>query len=185
MAHGARRLHSKEIGDLLAATPLDPPNQAPPLGRGLRLLLGALLLADVIPIYLRESVQLAWGAGVVVLLLVGALTAANTVLGKHPSRGGGWIGAAAAMALLVVVYLLGTPGGPLFGRGEGELGAVTFLGLSLIVAAVRADRGCEVMSIPGLWTAKRTQLPCLLFSPTDSLERRIRRRLRDRPRFRD
>ncbi len=168
----------------MPATSPDPPNRAPVVGRGLRLLLGALLLADVIPIYSQGSWQLAMGAGAIVLLLLGALSLSTTVLGKYLPRRGGWIGAAAAMALLVVVYLLGTPGGMLFGRGEGELGAVTFLALSLVVAAARGDPGCEVMSIPGLWSARRTQLPCLLFSLTDRLEHGIRGRYRDWPHLR-
>ena len=58
---------------------------------------------------------------------------------------------------------------PLLGHGEGVLAAVTFLGISLIVAGVRAAPGCELMAIPGLFFGKHTELACLIFSPLDRL----------------
>jgi len=80
------------------------------------------------------------------------------------------------LGTLVAVYLAGAPGGPLLGRGEGELAAGTFLGVSLLVAGVRADPGCEVMSIPSALFRKRAELACLVFSPLDAWERRWRRK---------
>jgi hypothetical protein len=76
--------------------------------------------------------------------------------------------------LLVVVYVAGGPGSLILGRGEGALAAVTFLGISLVIAGVRAVPGCEVMAIPGLLFGKHTELACLIFSPFDSLERKLR-----------
>jgi hypothetical protein len=72
------------------------------------------------------------------------------------------------------MYLVGGPGSPILGRGEGRLAAVTFLGVSLVVAGVRATPGCEVMAIPGLLFRKHTELACLIFSPLDRLERKLR-----------
>jgi len=54
------------------------------------------------------------------------------------------------------------------------LAAVTFLGISLVVAGLRAAPGCEVMAIPGLLFEKHTELVCLIFSPLDRLERKLR-----------
>ena len=39
---------------------------------------------------------------------------------------------------------------------------------------VRAAPGCEVMAIPGLLFGKHTELACLIFSPLDRLERKLR-----------
>ena len=58
--------------------------------------------------------------------------------------------------------------------GQPQLAAVTFLGISLVVAGVRAAPGCELMAIPGLLFGKHTELACLIFSPLDKLERRLR-----------
>jgi hypothetical protein len=59
-----------------------------------------------------------------------------------------------------------------------QVGILAFYGLSLLAAAVRGDRGCEVMSLPTLVLRQRSHLPCLLFSPLDWLEERIVRALR-------
>ena len=53
-------------------------------------------------------------------------------------------------------------------------GALTFLAISLIIASVRVDSGCEVMSIPSLILGKHTHLACLIFSPIDMIEKKIR-----------
>jgi hypothetical protein len=49
---------------------------------------------------------------------------------------------------------------------------LTFLGISLVVAGLRAAPGCEVMAIPGLLFGKHTEPACLIFSPLDRLERK-------------
>ncbi len=79
-----------------------------------------------------------------------------------------------AAALLVALYVAGASGSPILGRGKGELAAVTFLGVSLVVAGVRAAAGCELMAIPGVLFGKHTELACLIFSPLDRLERKLR-----------
>jgi hypothetical protein len=55
-----------------------------------------------------------------------------------------------------------------------SLAAVTFLGVSLVVAGARATPGCELMAILGLLVGKHTDLACLIFSPLDRLERKLR-----------
>jgi hypothetical protein len=79
-----------------------------------------------------------------------------------------------ANGLLVALYIAGASGLPSVGHGKGELAAVTFLGISLVVAGVRSVPGCEVMAIPGLLFGKHTELACLIFSPLDRLERKLR-----------
>jgi hypothetical protein len=72
-----------------------------------------------------------------------------------------------------VVYC-SVPRSPILGHGEGKLAAVTFLGISLVIAGVRAAPGCELMAIPGLLFGKHTELACIIFSPLDRLERKLR-----------
>ena len=85
-----------------------------------------------------------------------------------------WPAAVVANALLVAVYLVGGPSGLLLGRGEGELAAGALLGVSLLLAAVRGDAGCKLTSIPAALFGKRSQLACIVFSPIDWLERKLR-----------
>lgn len=149
--------------------------QAPPVGRGLRFVLGVLLLVDVLPAYLEVGRGAALAGLLVVVLLIGVYGAWQYLVNRLPPMNP-WLGALLAVGLLVVVVVLGAPGGVLLGRGEGELGVVTFLAASLIAAAVRGDPGCEVLAIPGLLFRKRAQLRCLLFSVTDRIEDRLWKR---------
>ena len=84
------------------------------------------------------------------------------------------LGAIVANGLLVVLYFVGATGLPIVGGGKGALATVTFLGISLVVAGARALTGCEVMAIPGLFFGQRSELPCLIFSPLDWIERKWR-----------
>jgi hypothetical protein len=85
-----------------------------------------------------------------------------------------WVGAILALVPVAFFYVLGIGGGPIFGAGEGQLGALTFLGLSMLIASVRGDYGCEVMTIPALIFGRRTHLACIVFSPLDWLEQTSR-----------
>ena len=76
-----------------------------------------------------------------------------------------WLGAFLAILPVCLVFA--------FGGVLGQVGALSFLAVSLLLAAIRADGGCEVMSIPSLVFGKRTHLICLLFSPLDWVEEKI------------
>lgn len=138
------------------------------VGRVLRLVLGVVLLIDVAPLFARaRGGQLATWVGVTIGLVAG-YAAIHLVVSRFVPRLNAWIGAVLALSPVVLVYGLGGP--------AGRVGSVTFLGISLLVAGWRGDLGCEVMSIPGLAFGRRTHLACLLFSPIDWLERRLRAR---------
>jgi hypothetical protein len=106
--------------------------------------------------------------------LIGVYSLIHIVLSRRIIAVAPWLGAIVANGLLVAVYVAGAIGSPIVGRGKGQLAAVTFLGISLIVAGVRAAPGCEVMAIPGLLFGKHTELACLIFSPLDRLDRKLR-----------
>jgi len=76
--------------------------------------------------------------------------------------------------LRVALYIVGASRLPILGLGTGQLAAVTFLSISLVVAGVRAAPGCELMAIPDVLLGNHTELACLIFSPLDRLERKLR-----------
>ena len=146
--------------------------RAPPVGRALRVLLGLALIAYVTPVYFKISVPLAVRSLLVMLGLLGVYSLIHIVVSRRII--GPCVGAVVANGLLVAVYVAGGPGSLILGRGEGALAAVTFLGISLVIAGLRAAPGCEVMAIPGLLFGKHTELACLIFSPFDTLEHKLR-----------
>lgn len=151
----------------------DRPRGAGALGRVLRIAAGVLLLVSVAGFYFDGTFQfvirsVAVATGLAVISVVLHRLVATGSLGMRP-----WLGAIVALAPLVVVYLLGMGGGPIFGNGEGQLGVLTFLGVSLVLAGLRGDLGCEVMAVPNALSARKTELACLIFSPIDRLEQRF------------
>jgi len=142
------------------------------VGRTLRGLVGLLLLAAVAPVLLRVGLPFIAASVVIVLGLIAVHTLLHVFLSRRSARLNPWLGAVVAVGIVIAVYVLGQPGSYLFGRGEGEIAVLLFLSVSLILAAIRADSGCEVMSIPAALLRRHTHLACLLFTPVDSLERR-------------
>ncbi|HEU5245654.1 MAG TPA: hypothetical protein VFU09_01045 [Candidatus Udaeobacter sp.] len=153
---------------------LQESRRAPPVGRVFRILLGLVLMVYVTPVYFQVPARIAVGSLPLILGLIGVyslihIVVSRRIIGFSPS-----LGAAVALGLLVALYVAGASGLPILGRGKGQLAAVTFLGISLLVAGVRAVPGCELMAIPGLLFGKHTELACLIFSPLDRLERKLR-----------
>ena len=143
------------------------------MGRGLRALFGLILIVYVTPIYLRlpsriffESLLLM--AGLVVLYCLIQIAVVRRVVGPY-------LGTTLAHMLLVALYAAGFFQVPVFGNGKGQLAAVTFFGISLVIAGIRGVAGCELMAIPGLFLRQDIELACLIFSPLDRLECRLRR----------
>jgi len=137
-------------------------------------LVGLVLLADVIPVYVRMDAPFVLRTGLLVLGLLAAFSVIHVLVSRRVRRRRSWLASIGAIALLVATYVAGGPGGLLLGRGEGELAAATFLGVSLLVAAARGDPGCEVTSIPGALFGQTSRLTCIVFSPIDRLEHRLR-----------
>jgi len=151
-----------------------PPRKAPPVGRALRLLVGLLLIVEVAPVYFHVDTRVAFGALLLMLGLLIVYSLLHIVVSRRLVALGSGPGALVGLGILIVLYLAGGLGGPFLGRGEGRLAAFTFLGVSLVVAAVRADPGCEVMALPNTFLREPAELACLFFSPLDALERKWR-----------
>jgi hypothetical protein len=150
--------------------------QTPPVGRALRILLGVVLIVYVTPVYFRVPVGVSVGSLLLMLGLIGVYGLIH--IGVSRRIVGRCVGAILAAGLLIALYVAGTSRLPILGHGNGQLAAVAFLGISLIVAGVRAAPSCEVMAIPGLLFGRHTELTCLIFSPLDSLERKLRSKRR-------
>lgn len=138
------------------------------LGRLFRFGLGLFFVTEVWPVYMAVTfdgviIRLGWALGLVLFYLMMHLIITKFFTKLHPM-----IGAILAFAPFLLVFIIGY-GGP------AATGALTFLAVSLILAAVRADPGCEVMSLPAVFLGKHTHLACLLFSPIDWLESRWRK----------
>ena len=150
------------------------PRKAPPVGRVVRILLGLVLIAYVAPVYFQVPVRVATGSLVLVIGLIGVYSLIHIVVSRRIVAFGSCIGAVVAFGLLVTLYVAGGSVLPILGHGKGQLAAATFFGVSLVVAGVRAAPGCELMAIPGIFFGKHTELACLIFSPLDKLERKLR-----------
>jgi hypothetical protein len=150
------------------------PRRAPPVGSALRILLGVVLMIYVAPVYFQAPVRVAVGSLLLILGLIGIYSLIHIVVSRRIVAFGLFLGAIVANGLLVAFYVAGASGLPILGHGKGQLAAVTFFGVSLVVAGARAAPGCEVMAIPSLLFGKHTELTCLIFSPLDRLERKLR-----------
>jgi len=131
--------------------------QAPPVGRALRILLGLALMVFVAPVYFQVAARVSVGSLLLIVGLIGIYSVLHMAVSQRIVPSGSGLAAIVANGLLVVLYFIGATGLPIVGGGKGALAAVTFLGISLVVAGVRAAPGCEVMAIPGssVWKAHR------------------------------
>ena len=133
------------------------------IGRIFRLLLGIFFVTEVLPVYQSVTlewalIRLGWATGLFLLYI-----ALHIYIVKSAPNFNRVFGSILAFGPFLAVFFLGY-GGP------AATGALTFLALSLIAAALRAYPGCEVMSVPAIIFRKHTHLVCLLFSPIDWLE---------------
>lgn len=136
--------------------------RAGPAGRGLRLLVGVGLVVEGVRHLVGAPAGLLLSSLAVVAGAVVVYALIHFAIVRFPGRVNRWAGAVLALAPVVATFAAG--GAP------GQLGSMLFVGASLLLAAARADRGCEVMALPGLLSGRRTHLVCLAFSPIDWLE---------------
>ncbi len=77
-----------------------------------------------------------------------------------------WLGAVMAVAPALLVFA--------FGGLLGRLGVAAFLGGSFLLQTIRAERTCEVMSIPTMLLRRPTHLMGILFAPIDLIEQHLK-----------
>ncbi len=135
------------------------------IGRTLRLMLGLLLgwitftvlWMEHRPFHLRALAAL----GAVTLFYVLALLALNRY-GAGLNR---WSGSLLALAPFILLFA--------FGQAEVRVACAAYGGLSLLLQTLRADDGCEVLSIPTALLRRRTRFAGILFAPIDLVERHL------------
>lgn len=147
--------------------------RARPIGRTLRLIIGAALIWMAVPVYFQAGWAYSFASIGVVIALTVFYAFVHLLISRYLQGINRWLGAALAVTPVFLVWLYGQGGGPIFGQGEGGTAAITFIGLSLLVDFVRADAGCEVMAFPGLLFGDRTHLACIALSPIDALEEKL------------
>ncbi len=132
------------------------------VGRTLRFLVGVALVVEGGRHLVGTTATLIAQTAGVVLGEVAFYAAVHLVIDRYLKRLNPWIGAVLAVAPVAAVYLLSD--------APGRLGSLIFVGVSLVLTAIRADGGCEVMTVPGMFLGKRTHLVCVAFSPVDWAE---------------
>ena len=146
------------------------------IGRLLRLLVGALFLGAVVMLP-TWTWQYAIRVGGVFLALFCFYLLLGWALSRGRKRLSPWGGAFLSNGIIGLVMVLGMPNGLILGHGEGFIGAAAYVGISLLIAAWRADPGWEVMTLPALVWRQHSALPCLLFTPLDAIEKKHRMHL--------
>lgn len=149
-------------------------SKAPPVGRALRVLFGLVLMVYVTPVYFRVPPRISVSVFVMIVGLTGAYSLIHIFISRRILGPG--LGAVVAVGLLVAVVVFSWPPIAILGQGQGALAAASFFGISLLIAGWRATSGCELMAIPDLLLGKHSNMPCLIFSPLDWLERRFWRK---------
>ncbi len=135
------------------------------VGRTLRLLLGLALVWMTYDVMRIEDAAFNLRILATVLGLTAFYAGMHFAINKYVAGLNAWIGAFLAVTPVVLVFVFG---GPL-----GRVAAVAYIGISLVLQAIRNDGGCEVMSIPGILFGRHTHLVCIVFSPIDWVEQRV------------
>jgi hypothetical protein len=140
------------------------------LGTLARLVLGGVFVGSVVAGHLRAFHPLPWLVGLVVFpgLILGwqwlrARYAADRLRATGPL--------AHVLNICVFFALYLTPFyAPALGFTSDA--ALLFYGLSMLVAAARGYRGCEVLAVSNWLLRRDDQVGCLLFGPIDAVDTR-------------
>ncbi len=135
------------------------------VGRILRLATAALLFSVIYETASGASFAAWKHIGSYFLLLIGVYSALHLFIEHFVSSLNKWLGALLAIIPVILVAV--------YGGASGTVASISYIGVSLLIVAARADGGCEVMAIPSLIFGRYTHLACIVFSPIDWLERKI------------
>jgi hypothetical protein len=92
--------------------------KARPIGRLLRLIIGAALTYMAVPIYFRADAAYSLASLGLVIALVLFYTLMHYAVSRYLPNINRWLGAALAVTPVFLVWLLGQGGGPILGQGE-------------------------------------------------------------------
>jgi len=135
-----------------------------PVGRVLRFLFGAFLLI-VVAYYFFIAPRIIVSTILVIFELAIFFILADIVINKFFPSINPIFGSLLVNTPILIMWF--------FGYGGVQLGALAYIGIALLIISLRADPGCEVMSIPGLIFKRHTHLTCFIFSPIDWVEKKM------------
>lgn len=148
--------------------------RAGPAGRMLRIAVGVLLLVSIAGFYVKGSLPFVLRSAFATVALFVIYVLIHRFIAILPAAARRrWLVSILALVPVVVIYVLGMGSGAIFGAGIGQLAAFTFLGISLVLAGVRGDLGCEVMTVPNLLSGRDSEIQCLVFTSVDRIEKRL------------
>ncbi|MDQ4047883.1 MAG: hypothetical protein M3131_00630 [Actinomycetota bacterium] len=136
------------------------------------------LAAIAVPIALSGITWWDIGGALVALPLLAMLAAVavDASYRRHPAdpprsdQSAAWIRNSLAVAIV-----LGAGTGLTFVSPVDGTAIWAFVGLSLLIAALRGDGGCEVVALPNALVGRRDPIGCVVYAPIDTLEKRWRR----------
>lgn len=144
------------------------------LGTAGRAMLGLFLVGSVVEGHVSgEFRPLPWALG---LLVFPAATLAwhRWTVRRSPARlrAGGILGHLGGVVVFLSLYLTWWYAPALDATSDGVL---LFYGTSMLLAAARGTRGCEVLAFSNWALGRDDEVGCVLFEPVDRLERRAPR----------
>ena len=74
------------------------------------------------------------------------------------------------MALVLVALVLGSATALTYVSPVDATGVWIFLGISMLLAAVKGYGGCEVLAVPNAVTGHQDRIGCVLYAPIDTAE---------------
>ena len=135
------------------------------IARALRLMLGALLCWMAYTVMSAEDTQfnlkVLWVFGgmlIFYLLIHLAVCRIRPTLNR-------WFGALLVALPILALFVVG-------GQAS-RVAAVGYVGVSLLLLAVKGNSANEVLFVPALLSGKTTHLRCLLFAPIDLIEQQL------------
>jgi len=148
-----------------------------PVGAAARVAGGLLLLAW--PASFDEIRPWDVAAALIALPILAAAIAAgvHAALGRlAPDSAGSWRSPWSAEGALVLGVVLACAIALTFVTPADEAAVWVFFGVSMLVAALRREGGCEVLALPNLVSGRHDRVSCLLYGPVDAGEARHRLR---------
>ena len=141
-------------------------HDAKPIGRVLRFAMGAALISLLIAQgVLDAAANILWQSSAVFVGLIALYSVIHFIVLRFLSTINAVLGTIIALSPAILVYYIA--------GDAGQIAVIAYIGSSLLIDAVTADLGCEVMAIPGILFRRRTHLCCIAFSPIDWIESRV------------
>jgi hypothetical protein len=137
-----------------------------------RVVLGLALIAVPLSIWGMRWWDLVGAAALPVLAAAVAHVVARVLPRCAEGVGPGWTAAQRLGTWTVLVVVVGVGTAVTFLSPVSGTALYLFFGISMVIAGLRGEEGCEVLAVPNLVLGSRGRIWCPLFSPIDLREQR-------------